>query len=372
MPTPKFQCKCAEMCIAYYKTCPICNEANPRFEATGETQEGKAKEKTKSDESSSSDDSDEDGPDHSRPIVKLDEIPTWPAMWNEKLKQFQDKLLIERPPGIRGEYKVDSTVNERIRFYHGDITHLDVDAIVNAANSGLFAGGGVCGAIHAAAGPQLEAECRRIGGCKTGSAVMTKGYRLHARHVIHAVGPIGRNDDQLVSAYRTCLDIAHENSLESIAFCCISTGVFGFPNRPAAYLALRTVREWLLAHPDSSVKAVVFCTFMNEDRVIYYRFAPIILPVEPAHVQPEKDLPAAPTIRLLDVGTPIFVPATRRRGIIVDIQDNEYIVETVFAADGDIAHEVQRFPVESPDFVPMGGQRPREQADLWEFKPFGG
>lgn len=135
-----------------------------------------------------------------------------------------------------------------IRVWQGDITTLAVDAIVNAANSSLLGGGGVDGAIHRAAGPELLAECRLIGGCPTGEARITAGYRLPARHVIHAVGPVWKGgdvgeDDLLARAYRSSLRLARDHGLETIAFPAISTGIYGFPAERAASIAVRTSRD---------------------------------------------------------------------------------------------------------------------------------
>jgi O-acetyl-ADP-ribose deacetylase len=149
-----------------------------------------------------------------------------------------------------------------------DITTLDVDAIVNAANRSLLGGGGVDGAIHRAAGPELLAECRTLGGCETGDAKMTRGFRLKARHVIHAVGPVwsggGHNEEALLaSCYRTALDLAARDRLASIAFPAISTGVYRFPADLAARVAVGTVAAEIAAHP-RGIKRVVFCCFGEE------------------------------------------------------------------------------------------------------------
>lgn len=155
-----------------------------------------------------------------------------------------------------------------------DITTLDVDAIVNAANASLLGGGGVDGAIHRAAGPQLLAECRGLDGCATGDAKITSGYRLPARHVIHTVGPVwhGGNHGEaglLASCYRRCLEVAVANGLRSVAFPAISTGVYGFPKGPAAEIAVATVRDWTKGHdlPES----VVFCCFDEVTAALYRR-----------------------------------------------------------------------------------------------------
>jgi O-acetyl-ADP-ribose deacetylase len=146
-----------------------------------------------------------------------------------------------------------------------DITTLDVDAIVNAANRTLLGGGGVDGAIHRAAGPQLLAECETLGGCDTGSAKITRGYRLKARHVIHAVGPVwggGEKDEEalLASCYRTALDLAADRSLTSIAYPAISTGVYRFPADLAARIAVGTTVAEIAARP-RGITRVVFCCF---------------------------------------------------------------------------------------------------------------
>lgn len=156
----------------------------------------------------------------------------------------------------------------RLEIVVADITTLGVDAVVNAANRTLLGGGGVDGAIHRAAGPELLEECRTLGGCETGSAKITRGYRLKARHVIHAVGPVwsgGNKGEQelLASCYRTALSLAAAHKLNSIAFPAISTGVYRFPPDLAARTAVGTVVSELAARP-SSVTRVIFCCFAHE------------------------------------------------------------------------------------------------------------
>lgn len=155
----------------------------------------------------------------------------------------------------------------------GDITRCDVDAIVNAANSSLLGGGGVDGAIHRAAGPDLLHECRLLGGCKTGEATMTKGYRLPARHVIHTVGPVWRGGDHderalLQRCYQASLDLAREAHLRSIAFPAISTGIYGFPVDEAATIAARTVAADLAARP-GSFDTILFVCFSLESTALF-------------------------------------------------------------------------------------------------------
>jgi O-acetyl-ADP-ribose deacetylase (regulator of RNase III) len=153
----------------------------------------------------------------------------------------------------------------RLEVCVADITTLNVDAVVNAANRSLLGGGGVDGAIHRAAGPDLVAECRTLGGCDTGSAKITRGYRLPAKHVIHAVGPVwrggaGREEELLASCYRRSIDIAAAHRLGSLAFPAISTGVYGFPPDRAARVAVGTVAGELAAAP-RGVERIVFCCF---------------------------------------------------------------------------------------------------------------
>jgi O-acetyl-ADP-ribose deacetylase (regulator of RNase III) len=160
----------------------------------------------------------------------------------------------------------------RVRVVRGDITRLAVDAIVNAANQSLLGGGGVDGAIHRAAGPELLEECRRLGGCPTGQAKMTAGYRLVARHVIHAVGPVWRGgtageSELLCSCYAVSLRLAAERQLASIAFPCISTGIYGYPKDQACEVAVTTVATWL--RTNAWPRDVVFCCFEAEDVQLY-------------------------------------------------------------------------------------------------------
>lgn len=161
---------------------------------------------------------------------------------------------------------------DRIELIRGDITRLAVDAIVNAANNSLLGGGGVDGAIHRAAGPRLLEECRTLNGCKTGESKITHGYDLPAKYVIHTAGPVWRgghaDEAQLLEAcYRNSLSLASEQSLKTIAFPNISTGVYGYPKNEAARIAIITVQSWLMTHPE--FEKVYFVVFDEENFILY-------------------------------------------------------------------------------------------------------
>lgn len=164
----------------------------------------------------------------------------------------------------------------KLTIKKSDITTLAVDAIVNAADKSLLGGGGVDGAIHTAAGPELLAECQTLGGCDTGQAKITKGYDLPARYVIHTVGPIygsegGQESNLLVSCYKNSLELARQHGLRTIAFPCISTGVFGYPKDEAASLAINTVSQYVKEYPEAFTE-IIFSVFDDRDENIYKNY----------------------------------------------------------------------------------------------------
>ncbi|XP_042625165.1 ADP-ribose glycohydrolase MACROD1-like isoform X1 [Cyprinus carpio] len=194
--------------------------------------------------------------------VPLDKIPTWANHDNNTATEEEERKSF--------------SLADKVSLYKGDITILEVDAIVNAANSSLLGGGGVDGCIHRAAGHLLYEECHSLNGCETGKAKITCGYDLPAKYVIHTVGPIARGNvgqfqrDDLESCYKCSLKLMKDNNLRSVAFPCISTGIYGFPNEPAAEIALKTVRDWILSNQDE-IDRVIFCVFLETDYEIYKR-----------------------------------------------------------------------------------------------------
>ena len=179
---------------------------------------------------------------------------------------------VRRESGICSAFGV--SVAKTIRAVRGDITTLDVDAVVNAANTALLGGGGVDGAIHHAAGPDLLEECRRLGGCPTGQARITRGYHLPARWIIHTVGPVWKGGERgeselLASCYESSLKLAAEKDIKSIAFPAISTGAYAYPLRLATAIAIDSVRLFTSLCP--ALSEVVFCCYSGEDLAMYKR-----------------------------------------------------------------------------------------------------
>jgi O-acetyl-ADP-ribose deacetylase (regulator of RNase III) len=206
------------------------------------------------------------------PLMTLGEIPTLTSLY--KLKH-----LAAAASTISG---ASSAYNDKISVIRTDITTLQVDAIVNAANETLLGGGGVDGAIHRAAGRELVRECESLDGCDTGDAKITSAYKLPCRKVIHTVGPVyystkrqGKHTSLLQSCYRRSLDLAAENGCKSIAFSALSTGVYGYPSNEAAETAIGEVKKWLDTHGKAEkLDRIIFCNFMQKDEDAYYEWLP--------------------------------------------------------------------------------------------------
>ncbi|KAF9288565.1 O-acetyl-ADP-ribose deacetylase macrod1 [Mortierella alpina] len=201
-------------------------------------------------------------------LVTLTDIPTLFACYD----------IYPEPTELHAQ--PDALWSKKVSLWHGDITALQIDAIVNAANESLLGGGGIDGAIHSAAGRELVAECRTLHGCDTGDAKITRAYKLPCKYVIHTVGPQGEKPDRLRSCYKRVLEVARENDVGSVAFCCISTGIYGYDNEKAANVALQTVRKWMDSNSTETNKMtrIIFCTFLEKDRDIYQSLLPAYFP----------------------------------------------------------------------------------------------
>ncbi|XP_075693357.1 ADP-ribose glycohydrolase MACROD1 isoform X3 [Rhinoderma darwinii] len=208
-------------------------------------------------------------------FIKLKEIPTW--------KDTAKKARVAQPEEVK--FPKSKDLNEKISLFRGDITKLEVDAIVNAANSTLLGGGGVDGCIHRAAGPLLKLECSSLGGCETGQAKMTCGYLLPAKYVIHTVGPVAQGQpspsqkEELMNCYKNSMYLATESKLRTVAFPCISTGVFGYPAEEAAEVALGSIRSYLEEKKDKFDR-IIICIFLEKDEGIYLKKLPEYFPFE--------------------------------------------------------------------------------------------
>jgi O-acetyl-ADP-ribose deacetylase len=202
-------------------------------------------------------------------ILSIRDIPTVAQLYQSK--DIEASSQVELPPP-------NQDFNNKICTIQYDITKLKVDAVVNAANRSLLGGGGVDGAIHRAAGHQLMHECRALNGCSTGKSKITKGYNLPARKIIHTVGPVYDDDETseplLRSCYKTSLQLAVENDCTSIAFSAISTGVYGYPSRKAAEVAISEARAFLQTPASKTLEKIIFCNFLDKDVKFYARGLP--------------------------------------------------------------------------------------------------
>ncbi|ESZ92588.1 hypothetical protein SBOR_7005 [Sclerotinia borealis F-4128] len=221
-------------------------------------------------------------------IIPAAEIPTVSLLYHlKKLTPYIADTTDELAPAPNQSF------NDRIGLIRGDITHLEVDAIVNAANNSLLGGGGVDGAIHCAAGPDLLEECRTLNGCRTGSAKITDAYELPCNKVIHAVGPVYDryrpevSEENLEGCYKTSLDLAVENNCKTIAFSALSTGVYGYPSDEAAPTALMAVRKFLESEKGSKMEKIIFCTFVSRDVAAYNEWLPRIFPTTEPNAEEE-------------------------------------------------------------------------------------
>ena len=205
-------------------------------------------------------------------LIALRDIPTVSALY--RAKQLRPSSEDEELPSP------SQSLNAKVCTIKADLTKLQVDAIVNAANSSLLGGGGVDGAIHRAAGPDLVKECRTLKGCKTGSAKITDAYDLPCKKVIHAVGPVYDSDEEsepfLRGCYRSSLKLAADNACRSIAFSAISTGVYGYPSKSAAETAINETRLFLESSDGGKLEKVVFCNFLDKDVNAYLELLPSV------------------------------------------------------------------------------------------------
>jgi len=206
-------------------------------------------------------------------MVGLKDIPT--------IGDLFKKAILH--PAKKPRYQPQLSYLDRVSLWQGDITKLQLDSIVNAANKSLLGGGGVDGAIHRAAGRKLYEECRTLHGCQTGEAKITKGYNLHSSHIIHTVGPVydvsdDAVKDELECCYRTSLDLAVKNALKHIAFPSISTGIYGYPIEEATHIALGEGRRFLESDSGDKLDRLIYVVWSNADKAVYERLIPEYFP----------------------------------------------------------------------------------------------
>jgi len=230
-----------------------------------------------------------------------------PEKRGEKANEDADKTNVP-PPNTpetsedddEPHYEPNVQLNRIVALWCGNITQIEVGAIVNAANKSLLGGGGVDGAIHNAAGSKLYDECCTLHGANTGETKITRGYNLPAQYVLHTVGPIGENPEKLASCYHTCLELCAQHNVRSVVFCGVSTGIFGYPLYEASRVALKTVRDWLEDGDNlTKLDKVIFCTYLNREEKCYEELMPQYFPPAPdpgfteqwkAQIQKEAEL----------------------------------------------------------------------------------
>jgi len=240
--------------------------------------------------SRSNSESSSDSEDDMNQVVRLADIPSIAQL-------FLTRVLKAVP---KARYAPNMAFLDRISLFQGDITLLEVDSIVNAANRSLLGGGGVDGAIHSAAGRKLYEECKGLNGCETGDSKITSAYKLPSNHIIHTVGPVYSRSDvdtrakQLESCYRTSLNLAVEKNLRHIAFPSISTGIYGYPIEDATHIALDLVRRFCESEVGNKLDRVIFVVWSNKDKEVYETLIPEYFPApDPTQEVPPGDSPAA-------------------------------------------------------------------------------
>lgn len=206
-------------------------------------------------------------------LITLKDIPTVTQLYRSKKIEAAEATDLPTP---------NQSFNDKVCTLQNDITKLQVDAIVNAANTSLLGGGGVDGAIHRAAGDELYYECETLNGCETGQSKITKGYRLPSKHIIHTVGPVFKGHETseplLRGCYRNSLQLAVDNNCKSIAFSAISTGIYGYPGQAAAKVAIGETLAFLGTPAGQKLDKVIFCNFLDKDVMIYSKTLPLFFP----------------------------------------------------------------------------------------------
>jgi O-acetyl-ADP-ribose deacetylase (regulator of RNase III) len=235
-------------------------------------------------------------------IIDVSTLSTWPELYadHDNLVYYTKscekiKSMLQNQSPSSAPITINAILNDKIVLYQGDITALKCDAIVNAANTGLWPGGGICGAIHDAAGAELAAECKLIKHCDTGDTVITNAYKLPCKYVLHSVGPTNQSPEELCSCYQTILARCVENNIRSVCICCISTGIYGFPRPAATLFALQTIRKCFEADSTlfDAMDRIVFCTFLPEDTEYYAGLIQYIFPLNTEMESLTMDEPTA-------------------------------------------------------------------------------